>query len=91
MISENETEVYKQSPVDYKSWDHADLVSYHFITEQRLQLIFDQMFEFEQLEERSRCSIPKYIDNMSKSITDFPSILIISVRVSLISLLRALI
>jgi len=68
--SDNDIEVYEQSPVDYLRWDHADLVSYHFITGQRLQLVLDQMHEFDQLEERNRCSIPEYIDNISKSITD---------------------
>ena len=60
--------MYKQSPVDYSRWDHADLISYHFITGQRLQLVSDQMHGFEQLEERNICTIPDHIDNISKSI-----------------------
>jgi hypothetical protein len=52
--SENETEVYEQPPVDHLRWDHADLVSYDFITGKRPQLVLDRMHEFEQLEERNR-------------------------------------
>jgi len=49
VISNNDIEVHEQSPIDYLRWDQADLLSCHCITGQRLQLVLDQMHEFDQL------------------------------------------